>query len=689
MRNAQFGSALVVFASLLAACGDSGTGGSSAGGETNTGGDAAEGGGGSGQGGNGPNNCGDGVVDSGEACDVGEANADTAACTASCENAACGDGFVLAGGEECDDGPDNSDTSSCTSACTIAACGDGFVEAGVEGCDNGEDNADDAACLSSCEAASCGDGFVEAGNEACDQGADNSDTGACTEGCVEASCGDGLVQQNVEACDDGNSNDNDACTNDCGLASCGDGIVQAPEACDLGIANSNTGACTAACLLPVCGDSFVQLAAGEQCDLGGQNNNSGACTLGCDNAVCGDGFTQTGIEPCDDGNQVQGDGCNINCVASGSTIWTQSFTSPGGALWSGVTTDALGNVYVVGTEDTASQGYNVVVRRYTAAGAVSWTQTLNGAANLDDQGFGITLDPAGNVVVLGYETLANGTTNLLIAKLAGATGAQVWSYSYDGGLGGNDFGFGIVANAAGDLLVTGQVENMAGQGYNTLVAKLAGINGTTVWADFPNGLANADDGGNGIALDSAGNIVAVGFVRNSTTDDIWVRKYTDTGVGFTTVWTRTYNGTGSDVDSGLAIATDSANAVVIAGFETTASQAANAFIRKYDAAGNVVWTQTNAGAAGLNDIAYGIDVDAANAVAVGGFISLANDTSDVWVRKYSSTGSTMWTNTFNGTADIDDLGYAVTVDSNSNVLVAGREVANGPIVNAWLRKYAP
>ncbi len=687
MRNIQFCSAVFVL-SLLAACGDSGSGGSAAGGQASEGGSPAEGGGGSGQGGNGTLSCGDGVVDDGEACDNGDANADTAACTTTCEDAACGDGLLLAGGEECDDGANNSDTGACTSGCAIAACGDGFVEAGVEECDDGDDNGDDAACLASCNAATCGDGLVQAGEEECDQGDDNADTGACTSACVTASCGDGLVQASVEACDDGNQNDNDSCTNDCALASCGDGIVQAPEACDLGNANSNTGACTLACLLPICGDGFVQ--PGEQCDLGGGNNNNGVCTLGCDNAVCGDGLTHTGIEPCDDGNAVQGDGCNNNCVVSATVQWTQTYTNAaGGALWQGVTTDAAGNVYVVGSQETAAQGLNFVARKYTAAGTVVWTQTLSGAANLDDQGLAVTLDATGNVVVLGYETLANGTTNMLVAKLSGTNGSLVWSYSYDGGLGGNDYGFGITANAAGDLLVTGQVENNATQGLNTLVAKLAGINGTVVWADFANGLSNADDGGNAITLDAAGNILVAGFVRNSTTDDIWLRKYTDTGVSFTTVWTRTYNGTGNDIDSAFAVAADGSNNVVLAGFESTAAQGANAFIRKYNSNGDVLWTQTNSGAAGLNDVAYGVDIDASGAVVVGGFISVANDTADVWTRKYSATGSTMWTTTFNGSADIDDVGYALATDASANVLVAGREVANGPIVNAWLRKYAP
>ncbi|HEY8376608.1 MAG TPA: fibrinogen-like YCDxxxxGGGW domain-containing protein [Nannocystis sp.] len=48
--------------------------------------------------------CGDGVVDVGEECDDGPANAPDAACTPECTIAACGDGYVYPEDEDCEDG---------------------------------------------------------------------------------------------------------------------------------------------------------------------------------------------------------------------------------------------------------------------------------------------------------------------------------------------------------------------------------------------------------------------------------------------------------------------------------------------------------------------------------------------------------------------------------------------------------
>jgi cysteine-rich repeat protein len=56
--------------------------------------------------------------------------------------------------------------------------------------------------------------------------------------------------------------------------------------------------------------------AGEECDDGNDNNDD-ACTNACTLNVCGDGHLHTGVEECDDGNLTDGDGCDSNCTATG------------------------------------------------------------------------------------------------------------------------------------------------------------------------------------------------------------------------------------------------------------------------------------------------------------------------------------------------------------------------------------
>ena len=100
--------------------------------------------------------CGDGELDAGEACDNGALNSDTTpdACRTTCVLPSCGDN-VTDTGEECDDANlDNTDC--CTNTCEDAECGDGFLLAAIcpgitpEECDDGNTSAGDT-CSSTCQ----------------------------------------------------------------------------------------------------------------------------------------------------------------------------------------------------------------------------------------------------------------------------------------------------------------------------------------------------------------------------------------------------------------------------------------------------------------------------------------------------------------------------------------------------------
>ncbi len=171
--------------------------------------------------------CGNGIVEDGEECDDGPANADTAACKSDCTAAVCGDGFV-GPREACDDG-NKEDGDDCSNACVPSTCGNGVLE-GSEQCDDGNMIVSDA-CLPNCTNASCGDGYIWVGMEECD---DEGESSQCDADCTLVSCGDGVVNLAAgEACDDGNDVNTDDCLDSCEAASCGDGFLhEGVETCD-------------------------------------------------------------------------------------------------------------------------------------------------------------------------------------------------------------------------------------------------------------------------------------------------------------------------------------------------------------------------------------------------------------------------------------------------------------------------
>lgn len=97
---------------------------------------------------------------------------------------------------------------------------------------------------------------------------------------------------------------------------CGNSALDGSEQCDDGNNISGDG-CSASCKIEgnngqaVCGNGILEIE--EDCDLGDQNSDQSSCTSHCKAAVCGDGMVQQGVEECDDGNTLSGDGCDAAC----------------------------------------------------------------------------------------------------------------------------------------------------------------------------------------------------------------------------------------------------------------------------------------------------------------------------------------------------------------------------------------
>lgn len=169
-------------------------------------------------------------------------------------------------------------------------------------------------------------------------------------------CGDGVIDDAapfLEVCDDGNNVNGDGCAADCKSAEvCGNAVLDLGEQCDDGN-NVNGDFCDAACLVGdggvpcidvdgdgiceptdpdpsdptdptdpgdfgLCGDGVVDAEAplSEVCD-DGNNINGDGCSVDCKSLeVCGNAIVDWG-EQCDDGNAFDGDGCDATCKAMG------------------------------------------------------------------------------------------------------------------------------------------------------------------------------------------------------------------------------------------------------------------------------------------------------------------------------------------------------------------------------------
>lgn len=432
-----------------------------------------------------------------------------------------------------------------------------------------------------------------------------------------------------------------------------------------------------------CGNG--KLEAGEECDLGMMNADSGACTLGCKKAVCGDGLLQKGVEGCDDANLVDGDGCNVGCVVSGTPAWTVTYDQLDESFY-GVAIDSAGNAIVVG-ETVGAFDLDIVVRKYDTNGKLVWTKTFDSGTN--DSANAVAVDAQDNLFVVGSQEDFDGSKDIVVRKLSSA-GAALWTELYNAGVdGSDDVALGVAVDAKGDAVLAAGVTADLFEGIDIGVAKISGATGSVVWADVVSGTSGANDVANSVHIDASGAIVVTGSIIDATKNDVWIRKYTDNGATPTVVWTKQLNGAANGDDYGFGIATDAKGNVLVSGAEYTAAQSYNAWVGKLDANGTAVWTKSYNGKANLVDAAGSVAVNANGDVVVGGYEQLADTTLDVWVRKFNANGDIVWTQTYGGKANGDDAVFAVAFDAKGFAYGAGQETAAATGIDGWLRKYAP
>jgi hypothetical protein len=168
-----------------------------------------------------------------------------------------------------------------------------------------------------------------------------------------------------------------------------------------------------------------------------------------------------------------------------------------------------------------------------------------------------------------------------------------------------------------------------------------------------------------------------------------VRKYKDNGANYSILWTQSYNDPTDGTDYALSVTADFRGHVLVSGLETGASKKLTAWVRKFDGNGNTLWTQGYKGAVDEDNAGTGIAADASGNVIVTGYETLANATTDVWVRKYSPTGATLWTQSYNGAVSGNDAGNGVAVDAKGYIYVAGSEKIASKGLDGWLRKFEP
>ncbi len=327
----------------------------------------------------------------------------------------------------------------------------------------------------------------------------------------------------------------------------------------------------------------------------------------------------------------------------------------------------------------------------------------------DDYGNAVAVDASGNVYIAGHieDALPGqdylGGKDAFLQKLDGSL-AEIWTRQF--GTEDNDNVVTVAVDGAGNVYLAGSTIGEF-SGYTSeyfgsdAFVRAYDADGTESWTtQFGTQLGTIAQS---IAVDGSGNVYIGGHTEGSlpgfenaggaplgpVTDwnDAFLKKY---GADGTEIWTQQFGHERHDEIHGVAV--DASGSVYVGGYTDGAFEGffnpggRDAFVRKYDPEGNVVWTtQFGSGSAAggqPNDKALDIALDSSGNIYVAGSTTGAFEGessgggNDGFVRKMDSNGQHSWTRQFGG--EDDDTADAIAVDGGGTVFVAGNTESSIP-----------
>ncbi len=422
--------------------------------------------------------------------------------------------------------------------------------------------------------------------------------------------------------------------------------------------------------MPVCGDGVIE--GDEACDDGDDNGGYEQCAFDCSGPgpFCGDGSTDAGFEQCDDGDATNGNGCNVDCVVSGSILWEVTKTTIGSEsndIGRDVALMDDGTLRVASQAQVSDSVQHVLITDFDLDG------------NEVDEHIHVSATfPTPNLDVGGLHP--DGTYNL-IRYTIGPTfnGYNVSGRSADHAT--NDWvldltdGYTAVRRAGGGGLHV-QREDPGDPATYFIV----GSDGSTIYAS-PNNAALryhsiAELGGDVVLIEEAN--VGAGFqptlARFAQNGTLAYRTFIDSAYeDVADRWDRAVLGIGSD---------GSVAAVVQLGGNTSASMVAMAF----NADGSLAWeTLLEDGGAGLhvNDVA----IDSAGAVIIAGRRQPGIVSNDGYIVKLSGTGAQYWDEDIVGNG-LEEV-FAVTVLDDDSLVFTGAYSEVSGSSDIWVARLSP
>jgi hypothetical protein len=329
--------------------------------------------------------------------------------------------------------------------------------------------------------------------------------------------------------------------------------------------------------------------------------------------------------------------CLVNLSMAGALVYSTFLGGGDSEEGKAITIDSSNNVYItgrtyssdfptnVGVFDTTYSGVDAFVTKINANGTALLYSTFLGGSDYDE-GYGIAVDPAGNAYISGRTASSDFPT------IAGSFDSTYHSGEY---------------------------------GLDAFVSKLNSTGSGLIFSTYLGGSWD-DNGSEGIAVDTAGNVYVTGYTHSATDFPITSNAFATTHNGGWDVFVTKFNAAGSILlystflggpwdDSGYNLAIDnSGNAYIIGSASSNFPTTTGAFQTSLNGNIDVFVSKLNTLASGTASLVYstylgGSDIDSGNDIKVDDSGN-AYITGDTWSSDFPTTVGAV-APSFNGGSD--------------------------------------